>query len=556
MLIRTIENTFIVRFQNATESTFIKGTHITEILEYARPQNSASIVLAKISNEIYPLRYPLEDDCTLEWLLIQSPEGLRSYQHTLCFILDLAIKDIFSDQQLLIDHSLGTGLYCELQGKGSFRKSDLKKITKRIRELIEENALIEPLPTLRAKALQLLEQNGVKPTLFAGNPEQLRLILYQCKDRIDYFGYPLFPSTNYLNAFELHCHPPGFVLQLPAPKNPKHTAPFNPQKKLFAVFQEYRHWEKIFGIQKVADINEAVASQRISELLKIAEGLHEKRITEIAKVIEKKRNHVRIILIAGPSSSGKTTFTKRLHIHLKVNGLDPLPLSLDDYFVDREHTPRDPEGNYNFESIDAIDTNRLDSDIRQLLLGKQVRLPRYDFKLGMAIPGDIYQLKPKQPILIEGLHGLNHRIARQVHPKNKLKIYVSALTQLNVTDRLRVATSDVRLLRRMVRDHKFRNHSVVDTLERWPLVRTGEEYNIFPLQEEAQIIFNSSLMYELTVLRVRVAPLLESVSQDNTHFAEAQRLLNLLLHFLPVRPEAVPSDSILREFIGGSSYSY
>jgi uridine kinase len=344
------------------------------------------------------------------------------------------------------------------------------------------------------------------------------------------------------------------ILRLPFDPFGRPSNPALHRKKLFHVFEEYGQWLHIQGIQKLADLNRIIRENRIDELIKVAEGLHEKRIARIADTIHRKNR--RIILIAGPSSSGKTTFTKRLYIQLRVSGLFPRTLSLDDYFLDWENTPKDPEGNYDFESPAALDIQRLKQDIPRLLNGKRVRVPRYDFLKGKSVEGPEIRLESGQPLLIEGLHGLNHGLfsflpARLVH-----RIYVSVLTQLNITDHLRVSTSDIRFLRRILRGHLFRGHPARHTIERWPLVRQGEENNIFPFQEAADTIFNTSLTYELAVLNPLVTPLLKKVRSSDKVRVEALRLMDLLMLANPVPAQHIPSNSILREFIGDSSFRY
>ncbi|MBN1783129.1 nucleoside kinase [bacterium] len=556
MLIRAKENTFKIRFLDGGESSFIKGTPLFEILEFQRREKDKAIVLARVNNLIRSLHESLDENCVLEWIRIQSPEGRRSYQQSLCLVLIRATKELYPDAQLLIDHSLGKGLYCEFQNGLKLSHRKIRFIQERMREIIEANEAMLPQKMPRNKALALMKSNGEDPAWLDGNPELINLNLYQCGPVTDYLGYPLLPFTGRLNVFDLQYYRPGLILRPPDEHDLNVLAPRVRQKKLFQVFHEYGQWQSILGTKMAGEINKAVVSKSIFNTIKIAEGLHEKKFAQIADTITRKKRNLRIILIAGPSSSGKTTFAKRLGIQLRVNGLKPVAISLDDYFIDREKTPLDEKGQYDFESLRAINIQRFNEDLINLLDGRKVELPKYDFVRGKSIPGPVWQLKPDQPILIEGLHGLNNHLTEAIPKRNKYKIYVSALTQLNLTAHTRIPTSDVRLLRRLIRGQKFRGHDATDTLMQWRTVRLGEEKYIFPFQETADIIFNSSLTYELSVLRVLAKPLLETVSHNHIAYAEARRILHLLNCFLPVSPKVVPLNSILREFIGGSSFSY
>ena len=556
MLIRSKENTVHVHFSNGKEGDFLKGTTLLEMLEYNRPENMQDIRLACINRMPRNLLHTIDEECLIEWLPKQSLEAKRANQQTLCLILIQAVKDLYPNDRLLIDHSLGKGLFCELKNGHPLRKSMVRKIKKRMQELIEADTAIIPITLPRQQALDHMEERGESPLWLAGNRERYELTLYQYGADKEYLGYPVFHSPQNVSEFDLVFWKPGFVLVVPEDGEPLSTAKSIKQSKLFKVFHEYGHWEEILGISKVADINKAVMDGRIFDLVKIAEGLHEKKIANIADIIEKKRNHLRIVLIAGPSSSGKTSFAKRLNIQLRVNGMQPLALSLDDYFLDRDETPKDKDGNYDFESIRAIDIARFTADLNALLLSEEVRLPVFDFKAGKKVPGEVVRLEKRQPVIIEGLHCLNDQLTEAFSPKTKLKLYVSALTQMNLTDHLRIPTSDVRLLRRLVRDNNFRGYTAEHTLKQWSLVRKGEEIHIFPFQEHADIIFNSSLNYELCVLQKFACPLLEGVPPEHPLYTEAQRLLEFHKNFLPLSEDVVPTNSLLREFIGGSSFKY
>jgi uridine kinase len=487
---------------------------------------------------------------------LQTIEGMRSYQQTLCLILIRAAKELFPQQKILIDHSLGNSLYCEFEEGFYPTRNRIRKIQKKMMEIAEKDELIKPVILSRDQILEQMFKNGEESRFVLGNPDLLtHHIFYTCGEDIFFLGYPLLPKTGFIKSFHLKHWHPGFLLMLPPSTNLSTLSEPIKEKKIFHVFHEYRRWGKILGIEKVADINQAIDTNEISHLIKIAEGLHEKKIAEIADYISHNRQ-IRIVLVAGPSSSGKTTFIKRLQIQQKVIGMNPFLISLDDYFYDRDLTPKNEKGEYDFESTKALNVFRLNHDLMELLSGKTVRLPKYDFKDGKSMPGPLRKLQTDQPILIEGMHCLNNQMTSKIPRRFKFKIYVSALTQLNVTNHLRIPTSDVRLLRRLIRDCKFRGNTIEDTLQKWSDIRQGEESNIFPFQEQADIIFNSSLMYEIPVLRYLAEPLLEEVSNTNPVFSEKHRILQLLNYFTPQPPDEVPLNSILREFIGGSSFHY
>jgi uridine kinase len=556
MLIRTKENTFKVRFQSGKESAFIKGTMLTEILEFHEPSDKKHVVLAKVNNIIKDLRHKPQDDCTVEWICIQTSEGIRSYQLTLCWILIKALNELYPSKNLLIDHSLGKGLYCEFKDAITLDAKKVLIIRKRMQQIIRNNESIKPTQILRDKARQILQGENESLDLFMENGNVTSLRFYMV-DKIPVFlGYPLFPSTGMIRAFDLRPWKPGMILRFPDMDDILTLPPFIRPKKLFQVFHEFGNWEQILGIEKIHDVNESITNGRISDLIKICEGLHEKRISRIADLIAEEKRNLRLILISGPSSSGKTTFTKRLGIQLQVNGQRPLAVSLDNYFLPRHQTPMDQNGNPDYESPTAIDIDRLNRDLSGLLRGEMVQLPIYDFKTGRQMEGQTNKLENHQPILIEGIHALNDGVTSALPGKIKFKIYVSALTQLNITDYLRIHTSDIRLLRRLIRDNLFRGHSPIYTLENWPSVRQGEENYIFPFQEDAATIFNTALPYELTVLKPFAEPLLSQIPLEHPTFTECHRLLDLLKHAEGISLHEVPANSILREFIGQSSFVY
>jgi len=549
-------NTFTADFTDGTSSQYLKGIILRDILKLHNPEIYDRITLANVNYKIVSLQTPVHDHSNIEWIEKGSEISMRSLRATLILILLRAATEIFPDRRLRIDHSMGEGIYCQWCDELPFNTKDLKILEKHIQKIIDMDDPIIPLFMDKHQAMDQLLQMGEDPLLYGINQNKRGYIFYQCGELITPIQYPVFPSTGYAREFGLHLWSPGLILQFPRWDNGLYLKQFEEPKKLFNVFQEYSEWSAILGINKAADINMAAASNRIQDLIKIAEGLQEKRITAIAEEIRQKSNSLRLVLIAGPSSSGKTTFTKRLRIQLRVAGLQPLIISLDDYYLEKGKTPLAENGLPDYESLLAIDVDRLNQDIINLLAGKIVKLPSYDFKTGERTSGVERKLGSGQPLLLEGIHVLNNELTREIPIRSKLKIYVSALTQMNIMDNIRIPTSDVRLFRRIMRDVQFRNHSPAETINRWPEVRAGEEKYIFPLQEEADIIFNSSLMYELCIFKNPVFQFLKKIPVADPAYPEALRLTELLNFFLPVEQKSVPANSILREFIGSSSFEY
>jgi uridine kinase len=549
------ENTFSVVTRDGTAGLFLKKTRITEILNFFRPDRPEEIALARVDHELRSLNETLEENCLIDWIPLRSPEGWRAYQTTLCLILIRAAAECVPDRILVIDHSIGKGLYCEWKSGRKAGRWKIRAIRRRMEEIIRRDEIIEPLLLPRDEAEAGLERLGSSETGFleAGRP---RVAMAGCGKSVELFDSPLLPSSGRIRAWDLIAWHSGMILRFPDERNLETLPPFVPQRRLFRVFNESGEWEKIQGIRYAADLNRIIAAGAASDLIRIAEGLHEKKVARIADAIALKRRRMRLILIAGPSSSGKTTFTKRLNVQLRVNGLRPLMISLDDYFLDREKTPVGDDGKPDYEAVGAVDISRFNRDLSDLMAGRDIALPRYDFTTGRRVAGPAARIEPGHPILVEGLHALNGRLTEALPERAKFRIYVSALTQLNLTDHMRVATSDIRFLRRLIRDAQFRNHSALDSLSTWPLVRRGEEKYIFPFQERSHVIFNSALSYEPSVLRAYGEPLLEQTPKIHPDYPEAWRLLRLLRSFTPVSPAEVPPTSIIREFIGGSSFTY
>ncbi len=545
-----------ITLKSGGKFTFSKGVLLSEILENLDKENKQKIVLARIDSHILNLNHRLEKGGKIYWIPLNTPEGTRSYRYTLCLILITAMKQILPEERVIINHSIGKGLYCEFKTKRKATSSIIKETEKRMQKIISMNERIVPVTLKTDEAIKQFEKDEKRPNLILPENKPDYITFYKLRENLEYFCYPLLPSTGFIESFALRLYKPGFILRFPYEERPELLAPFIKQKKLSRVFHEYHRWESILGLEKLSDINHSIIEGKLAELIKIGEALHEKKIVFIADRITKIKKRCRIILISGPSSSGKTTFTKRLLIQLKVNHIRPLSISMDDYFFDRDMIPLDRDGKQDFESLSAVDTERLKHDLYKLLRGESVNIPHFDFKTGKRVDGQPCLLEPDQPILIEGIHALNDTIVDLIPVHRVLKIYVSALTQLNITDHIRVHTSDVRLFRRLIRDNRFRGYLPEHILKLWPEVRRGEEKYIFPYQEKSDIIFNSSLSYELCILKSLALPLLETIEENHESYPEALRLKELLQHILPGPPAIVPPNSILREFIGESSFEY
>jgi uridine kinase len=557
MKIMTKENTFRVVTTDGTAGVFLKPARLTEVLDYFMPGRSSGIALAKVGHSLRSLNETIDSDCSIDWIPLDSPAGRLALQATLILILTRAAAERTPGLRLVVDHSIGRGrgLFCELKPAPLFPAWTVRQIRNRMAEIIRNSESIEPVVMTGEELDAFLEQRG-ETNAWRPEPELKSepAVLYRSGCATEYLGLPLLRSASAVGVFGLVAWKQGLVLRFPDGEGREPLPPFVPDRKLFRVFQEFGEWEAIQGVETARDLNRIAAAGGMPDLIKIAESLHEKKIGFLADRIHRRKK--RIVFIAGPSSSGKTTFTKRLNIQLRVNGLRPLMVSLDDYFLNRDRTPLGEDGRPDYESVTAIDVPRLSADLAALLEGRPVRLPRYDFLTGKGADGPETRIEPDQPVLIEGLHGMNAAVSAGLPPKKIFRIYASALTQLNLTDRLRVSTSDIRFIRRMVRDARFRNHTAADSLASWFLVRRGEDRYIFPFQENADAVFNSALLYEPGVLRVFAEPLLSAIPAGHPEYPEAERLLGLLLSFTAIPSDEVPRTSILREFIGGSSFKY
>ena len=529
------------------------GILLENIVEDIESEYKGYITLANINNKLRELSYEVKQDCDIKFIDTTNADGLRVYFRTLSFIFIMACDELFNKPKVTIEHSLSKGLYSEVHVNNNLQEDDIIKIKNKMQDIINKNYKIEKISTTKEEAIKIFESNNMyEKAELLRYKEYNDVKIYKCNNNIDHFYGHMLPSTGHIKVFDLKKYGNGVILFGPSESNKKEPAKYIPQPKLANIYKEAENWAKVMEIDKVTTLNKIIQDKKYGEVIRIVEALHEKKLSQIADMI--KNEGKRVVLIAAPSSSGKTSFAHRLCIHLKVNGLSPVSISLDDYFLNREDTPLDEFGNYDFESIYAIDLERFNSDLKSLLEGKEISLPRFNFKLGKRQENyKKLKIKENQPIILEGIHGLNPILTSSIPDEDKFKIYISALTQINLDDYNRIPTTDLRLIRRMVRDYNFRGYSAKHTIMNWNSVRRGEKKNIFPYQEEADIIFNSACVYELAVLKKYAKPLLEEIESSDEAYIEANRLLKFLQYFIELEDTSdIPSTSILREFIGGS----
>jgi len=530
-----------------------RGTQVGEFLKQVKDDFGAPIVAAIINNEIHELTYSVEIESHCIPVTMDRADGARIYRRSLIFLLEIAFADLFPNAKLTIDHSVSSGgYYCQVSGYDELGQDKLDILKTQMHKLVEEDWTFERKQVPIQDAIQYFRQLGYedKVRLFSHRQKDY-LTLYSLGESMDYLHGYMVPSTGYLRWFDLNLISGGFTLQFPRRHAPTHLEPMGDYPKLLNTFRQYGDWLTRLDIDNVGALNDAIQSGRADEIVMVSEALHEQNVADIAQQIAQKNS--RIILIAGPSSSGKTTTSRRLAIQLLARGISPFPLELDNYFIDRAKTPLDEDGKPDFENLEALDLVRFSQDIEKLLSGEKVQLPRYNFKTGMSEAGDVIQLKDGQPLILEGIHGMNPRLISDRWAGTAFRVYVSALTQLNLDRHNRVSTTDTRLIRRMVRDARERGYSAAQTISGWESVRRGEKLHIFPYQENADVMFNSALVYELAALKPLAEPLLRQVQHRAPEFIEARRLLAFLEWFLPLDASLIPANSIMREFLGGSS---
>lgn len=517
-----------------------------------------TIVAAKLNNELRDLQTPVGNYEQIEFVDMSSETGLRIYRRSVIFLLIIAVHELYPEADVAVQFSANKGVYCDISLPAALTAADVEKISAHMQKIVAENRSIvkKSLPKEDAVRLFKESQQIEKANLIAALSKE-SVSIYYCGVFYDYLYGAMLGSTGQLGNFALDFCAPGVLLRTPEADDPDVVPKLLNQSKLMRVLAESKRWAEILHCDYVPDLNRHNKMGDIGDIIRVSEALHEKRIAQIADYITDHITRVRLILIAGPSSSGKTSFAQRLRIQLRVNGIEPVSISLDDYFCDRERTPKNEKGEYDFEALEALDIELFNQNLVDLLQGREAVIPRYNFISGKrewegCLP---LSLGKKQPIIIEGIHGLNEKLTASIPRDKKFKIYISALTQLNVDAHNRIPTTDARLIRRMVRDYQSRGASALKTLRQWPDVRAGEKKNIFPYQEEADVMFNSALIYELGVLKKYVKPLLEKIPHEEPERAKALRLLDFCQYFDDIYGEEdIPNNSILREFIGKSCF--
>ena len=541
------------------EKKYTFGTTLADIIEDQKIDIGEDILGAMVNNTLKELDYILYKPKTVRFIGYTHPDGQRMFMRSLSMVLFKAVVNLYPDYKLRIEHTVSKGLYCELEKliKEDTHDEVIGKLRNRMQEIIEQDLPFEREEIRTEVALRIFEEFGMedKCTLMRTR-RQFYSSVYKLDDVVNYFYGYLVPSTGYLKHFGLVKYYKGMLLVLPRKENPDELEDIVIQNKLFDIFQEFNEWVEIIGVPNVGRLNEITQSGKIGDIIKISEALQEKKLASVADMIYN-RKEVKVVFISGPSSSGKTTFAKRLAIQLSVIGFKPVVISMDNYFVDRELTPRDKNGNYDFEDPHALDIKLFNENMLDLMAGKVIKLPKFSFSKGKRFYDDTTLSMHKNSIIVvEGIHGLNPEISALIPGDRKFKVYVSALTPLSIDSNNRIPTTDNRLIRRMVRDSRYRGYSALETLQRWPSVRLGEEKHIFPYQEEADVMFNTALLFELGVLKQWAEPLLREVPPNTPEYSEAKRLLKFLSYLVCINEKEIPPTSILREFLDGSSFDY
>lgn len=548
-----MENKEIRIALNGSEMTVQSGTRIEDLVSGMEGKKGSQIVAAVVNNEIRELTYQIEEEAEIRTVDLTSEDGVRIYQRSLKFLLIKAVHDLFPGKELQVRHSVRRGVFFEIVDY-KVTPEDVAALEKRMRELVE-------MDRKYVKVMVSIDE-ARKKFLSKGREDRCRALEYRKKDYVtlyvfddieDYFYGYMVPSTRYLKLFGLAAENDGIVLIVPKKENPTVLPDVTLPKQLFNVFSEYTKWIEILGVEDTGRLNDVVKNGRINELILVAEALHEKKIASIADMISNRGS--KVILIAGPSSSGKTTFAQRLSIQLRVNLIQTVNISVDDYFVEKTRTPLDEEGKPDYEALETVDLEYFNHNLNALLSGEEIDVPSFNFNTGKReYDGRKMKLEDGQALVIEGIHCLNPKLTAGVPDNMKFKIYISAITSMRIDQHNRIPTTDLRLLRRIVRDHQFRGTPAPFTIDMWPSVRRGEERNIFPFQQEADAMFNSSLIYEPLALKGLAVPTLSAITKDMAQYAEARRLIEFLSYFLTIPTDRIPQNSILREFIGGSCF--
>ena len=539
------------------------GEALIDLYESIKPRVGlkGDAVCVLVNNKVEDLHYPVFAPKHIEFIDITSNAGYRVFTRSLCMVLYKAVNELFPGKRLCIQHSISNGHYCQIKHEDGFLTPQvIDQLKQRMSEVIEADIPFKRRERLTTDVIEMFRKQGLKDKVrILESINQLYTVYYKLGDIIDSFYGPLVPSTGMLKVFDLIPYEDGLLLLGPDRKNINQVATWQPQPKLFNAFTDYINFNKVIRLGDVGELNHAIKAGYAPLLINVVEALHNKHFIQIADEITR-RYHAggaRVVLIAGPSSSGKTTSSKRLAIQLMTNFIVPKVIELDNYFVNREHTPRDEKGDYDYESLYALDLDQFNKDVTDLLAGKEVAMPTYNFKTGeREYTGKTLKLEDGDILLMEGIHGLNPELTRNIPDEQKFRLFVSALTTLNIDDHNWIGTYDNRLLRRIIRDYKYRGCAALDTIKRWPSVRRGEDKWIMPFSENADAMFNSSLLFELSVIKKYALPVLEQVPSSVPEYAEASRLIKFLNYFEPLDEKDIPSTSLLREFLGGSSFHY
>ena len=530
---------------------------LLELAQEVQKKGEPLIVAARVDNVLRDLQTSVGDFHTIELVDTRSEFGRRIYRRSVVFLLIMAVRELYPEAEVVVQFTAHKGLYCAIQSPFDVTESVVRALEQRMREIVAENRPIVKKRLQREEVVQLFKKSEqIEKANLVMSLETEKASLYYCGEFYDYLFGPMVSATGVLDKFALDAMPGGVLLRTPEPSAPEIVPAFKEQPKFGSILMEAERWASVLHCDYVSDLNRYIRRGEVADIIHVSEALHEKKIAEIADHIASNIKELRLILIAGPSSSGKTSFAQRLRIQLRVNGIEPVSISLDDYFRNWEDTPRTKEGAYDFENIGALDVELFNDHLVRLLNGEEVILPHYNFLTGKRETGSEHlSIAPTSPLIVEGIHGLNEALTASVPRGKKFKIYISALTQLNIDAHNRIPTTDARLLRRMVRDYQFRGAYALKTLRQWPDVRAGEEKNIFPFQEEADAMFNSALIYELAVLKRYAVPLLEMVPRDVPEYTKANRLLDFCRCFSDITEEYdIPNNSLLREFIGKSIF--
>lgn len=533
------------------------GSSLKVVFQLSGLQMDREPVCAYVNNKVEGMNYRVYKPKDVEFVGPDTASGHRTYTRSLFFVLCKAVHDLYPDGSVVIDIPVSNGYYCDLHLDCEVTSDVVARIRQRMQEIIDAGLRIRRHEVPTEEAVRVFEKLGTKSKVtLLKTLGSLYTTYYEIDGYVDYFYGTMLTNTSQLYLFGLEPYYEGALLRTPSMENLEELAPVTRQDKMFDIFREHHSWQRIMGIGTIGTFNEVVAMGHADDLIRVAEALQEKKIAQIAEQVAERKD-VRMVLISGPSSSGKTTTCKRIATQLAVNGIWPVLISLDDYFVDRENTPRDESGDYDYESLYALNLPLLNEHLTALFRGEEVELPKYDFQTGMSQPsGRRLQLKPHQVLVVEGIHALNPELTASIPAEQKFCVYASALTTILLDTHNYIPTTDNRLLRRIIRDYKYRGCSAKETIRRWPSVRRGEKKWIFPYQEEADVMFNTAMLYELAVIKKQAEPVLEEVPENCPEYAEARRLLKFLHYIKAVDYETLPPTSLLREFIGGSSFKY